>query len=159
MVSAAGHHLGAGRSGSGCPQGIPKEMERRPWLPHKTGPEDASLPRWKGQSAWMKCVLFVKDERREESLFSKSQFPNSGGIFEQCKENCLRLNKGSMISCIWNQACGSHFLKAPHTRYTLCIKNFNSAVCLRIFVESFVYVSCCGWSWVCRTSLASLGDL
>ena len=143
----------------GVARGVPKEMEWRPWLPHKTRPEDASLPRWKGQSAWMKCVLFVKDEGREESLFSKSQFPNSGGIFEQCKENCLRLNKGSMISCIWNQACGSQFLKAPHTRYTLCIKNFNSAVCLRIFGESFVYVSCCGWSWVCRTSLASLGDL
>lgn len=45
------------------------------------------------------CELHVfsreGNEEGEKGLFPKPQFPNEGGIFEQWKENRLRLNKGT----------------------------------------------------------------
>lgn len=57
----------------------------------------------------------------------------------QFKENCLRLNKGSMTSCNWDDTHGSHYLKTQNTY--VCISP-HSYVCKLLLSTSSVHV--CG---------------
>lgn len=76
----------------------------------------------------------MKKKEKKEFVF-KIAIPEFRRCFCAISENCLRLNKGRVRVCLWNEACGSHFSRAPNTH--VFSKISNSLRWLRTLTECF----------------------